>query len=121
AKIAARLAVGYHLDEIVNDMTGTTLASFEPAIDYVVTKVPRFAFEKFPAASRELTTQMKSVGEVMAIGRTFRESLQKALRSTEMDSYGLESPLGKRPGASYSADELQSIRDGVRRSTAERI
>ncbi|MDQ5979590.1 MAG: carbamoyl-phosphate synthase large subunit, partial [Verrucomicrobiota bacterium] len=84
AKIAAKLAVGYTLDELKNDITGgRTPASFEPAIDYVVTKVPRFTFEKFPAANAKLTTQMKSVGEVMAIGRTFQESLQKALRGLE--------------------------------------
>src|SRR3954449_8753282 len=84
AKVAAKLAVGYTLDEIANEVTGgATPASFEPTIDYVVTKVPRFAFEKFPQANDRLTTQMKSVGEVMAIGRTFQESLQKALRSLE--------------------------------------
>ena len=90
AKIAAKLAVGLTLDEIRNDITRETPASFEPAIDYVVTKFPRFAFEKFPAADPVLTTQMKSVGEAMSIGRTFRESLQKALRSLETGSYGLE-------------------------------
>ncbi len=86
AKIAAKLAVGYALDEIDNDITGVTPASFEPTIDYVVTKVPRFAFEKFPGAEGELTTHMKSVGEAMAIGRTFRESFAKAMRSRELDS-----------------------------------
>jgi len=90
AKIAAKLAVGYSLDEITNDITRETPASFEPTIDYVVTKFPRFAFEKFPQADQTLTTQMKSVGEAMAIGRTFKESLQKALRSLEIDSFGLE-------------------------------
>ena len=89
AKIAAKLAVGYTLDEIPNDITKSTPASFEPTIDYVVVKVPRFAFEKFPQADPTLTTQMKSVGEVMAIGRTFKESLQKALRSLEIGAYGL--------------------------------
>jgi len=90
AKIAARLAVGYTLDELKNEITGgATPASFEPAIDYVVTKVPRFAFEKFPQADSRLTTQMKSVGEVMAIGRTFQESLQKALRGLEVGVDGL--------------------------------
>jgi carbamoyl-phosphate synthase large subunit len=84
AKVAAKLAVGYTLDELDNDITGgATPASFEPSIDYVVTKIPRFAFEKFPGASPVLTTAMKSVGEVMAIGRTFQESLQKALRGLE--------------------------------------
>jgi carbamoyl-phosphate synthase large subunit len=89
AKIAAKLAVGYLLDEIKNDITRETPASFEPTIDYVVTKVPRFAFEKFPQADPTLNTQMKSVGEAMAIGRTFKESLQKALRSLEISRYGL--------------------------------
>ncbi len=90
AKIAAKLAVGYTLDEIQNDITKETPASFEPTIDYVVTKIPRFTFEKFPEADRVLTTQMKSVGEVMAIGRTFKESLQKAMRSLEEDTYGFD-------------------------------
>ena len=90
AKVAARLAVGYTLDEIRNDLTGVTPASFEPAIDYVVTKVPRFTFEKFPGAEPLLTTSMKSVGEAMAIGRTFPESLQKALRSMETGLAGLD-------------------------------
>jgi carbamoyl-phosphate synthase large subunit len=90
AKIAAKLAVGLSLDEIPNDITRETPASFEPTIDYVVTKFPRFAFEKFPEADPTLTTQMKSVGEVMSIGRTFKESLQKAIRSLETGSYGLE-------------------------------
>ena len=89
AKIAAKLAVGYLLDEIPNDITRVTPASFEPTIDYVVTKVPRFAFEKFPQADPTLNTQMKSVGEAMAIGRTFKESLQKALRSLEIGRSGL--------------------------------
>ncbi len=90
AKIAAKLAVGLTLDEIRNDITKETPASFEPTIDYVVTKIPRFAFEKFPEADPTLTTQMKSVGEVMSIGRTFKESLQKALRSLEIGSFGFE-------------------------------
>ena len=89
AKIAAKLAIGYTLDEIPNDITKSTPASFEPSIDYVVTKIPRFAFEKFPQADPTLTTQMKSVGEVMAIGRTFKESFQKALRGLEIGAYGL--------------------------------
>jgi carbamoyl-phosphate synthase large subunit len=89
AKIAAKLAVGYLLDEIRNDITRETPASFEPTIDYVVTKIPRFAFEKFPQADPTLTTQMKSVGEAMAIGRTFKESLQKCLRSLEIGRSGL--------------------------------
>ncbi|MFY7903072.1 MAG: carbamoyl-phosphate synthase large subunit, partial [Rubrivivax sp.] len=91
AKVAAKLAVGYTLDELRNDITGgATPASFEPSIDYVVTKIPRFAFEKFPAADPHLTTQMKSVGEVMAIGRTFQESFQKALRGLETGISGLD-------------------------------
>jgi len=90
AKIAAKLAIGLTLDEIRNDITRETPASFEPTIDYVVTKFPRFAFEKFPEADPTLTTQMKSVGEVMAIGRTFKESFLKAIRSLEIGSYGLE-------------------------------
>jgi carbamoyl-phosphate synthase large subunit len=89
AKIAAKLAVGYTLDELKNDITRETPASFEPTIDYVVTKLPRFTFEKFPGANETLTTQMKSVGEAMAIGRTFKESLQKALRSLEIKRFGL--------------------------------
>ncbi|MGH8138843.1 MAG: carbamoyl-phosphate synthase large subunit [Steroidobacteraceae bacterium] len=94
AKIAAKLAVGYTLDELKNDITGgATPASFEPTIDYVVTKIPRFTFEKFPAANDRLTTQMKSVGEVMAIGRTFQESLQKALRGLETGLDGLNEQL----------------------------
>ena len=90
AKVAAKLAVGYTLDELPNDITGKTLAAFEPTIDYIVTKVPRFDFEKFPSASGHLGVQMQSVGEVMAIGRTFRESLQKAYRSLEVGLDGLE-------------------------------
>src|SRR5699024_2550280 len=90
AKVAAKLAVGYTLNELRNDITGGLIpSSFEPSIDYVVTKVPRFAFEKFPQADDRLTTQMKSVGEVMAMGRTFQESLQKALRGLETGICGL--------------------------------
>ncbi len=107
AKIAAKLAVGYTLDEIANDITLKTPASFEPTIDYVVTKIPRFTFEKFPAADDTLTTQMKSVGEVMAIGRTFKESLQKAIRSLEIDSYGLEPRL---PQGLSKSEILQHLR-----------
>ncbi len=109
AKIAAKLAVGYTLDELKNDITGgATPASFEPTIDYVVTKVPRFTFEKFPAANDRLTTQMKSVGEVMAIGRTFQESLQKALRGLETGLDGLTPlltlPLGEEAQARLSQE-----------------
>ncbi|MHB1116477.1 carbamoyl-phosphate synthase large subunit [Sideroxydans sp.] len=97
AKVAAKLAVGYTLDELKNDITGgATPASFEPTIDYVVTKIPRFAFEKFPQANDRLTTQMKSVGEVMAIGRTFQESFQKALRGLEVGVHGLDSKYDDR-------------------------
>src|SRR6188768_709412 len=99
AKIAAKLALGYRLDEIPNDITRLTPASFEPTIDYVVVKVPRWAFEKFPQADRTLTTQMKSVGEVMAIGRTFKEAFMKAFRSLELGSAGL---LFGQPGAGGS-------------------
>ncbi len=97
AKVAAKLAVGYTLDELKNEITGgATPASFEPTIDYVVTKIPRFAFEKFPQANDRLTTQMKSVGEVMAIGRTFQESFQKALRGLEVGVNGLDSKFADR-------------------------
>ena len=92
AKIAAKLAIGYTLDEIRNDITAETPASFEPSIDYVVTKIPRFTFEKFPNTDSELTTQMKSVGEVMGIGRTFKESFQKAIRSLEIGHVGFDPP-----------------------------
>lgn len=106
AKIAAKLAVGYTLDELKNDITGgATPASFEPSIDYVVTKIPRFTFEKFPAANDRLTTQMKSVGEVMAIGRTFQESLQKALRGLETGLDGLTEQLAV-PLSDESQDKL---------------
>ena len=89
AKIAAKLALGYHLDEIPNDITRLTPASFEPTIDYVVVKIPRWNFEKFPQADRTLTTQMKSVGEAMAIGRTFKEAFMKGVRSLELGRSGL--------------------------------
>jgi carbamoyl-phosphate synthase large subunit len=121
AKIAAKLAVGYTLDEIKNDITRYTPASFEPTIDYVVTKVPRFAFEKFKGANDVLTTQMKSVGEVMAIGRTFQESLQKAIRGLEIDRAGLESPLGKRPGDPYAQAEIDEIKEQARVPRAHRL
>src|SRR6187401_331730 len=107
AKVAAKLAVGYTLDELRNDITGgATPASFEPSIDYVVTKIPRFTFEKFPAANSRLTTQMKSVGEVMAIGRTFQESLQKALRGLEVGTDGLD-PILKLPLAESEQHRLR--------------
>ena len=117
AKVAAKLAVGYTLDELRNEITGgATPASFEPTIDYVVTKIPRFAFEKFPLADARLTTQMKSVGEVMAIGRTFQESLQKALRGLEIDRYGLDEIVDLN-----DPDALDTIRLEVRQTGAERI
>jgi len=106
AKIAARLAVGYTLDEIPNDITEKTPASFEPTIDYVVTKVPRWAFEKFPGTSPVLGSQMQSVGEVMAIGRTFAESLQKALRSLELGRFGLNCDAGETAFDDIDLDEL---------------
>jgi carbamoyl-phosphate synthase large subunit len=107
AKIAAKLALGYHLDEIPNDITRLTPASFEPTIDYVVVKVPRWAFEKFPRADRSLTTQMKSVGEVMAIGRTFKEAFMKAFRSLELGTSGLlfGQPLPGGDGATVEEEE----------------
>src|SRR5690348_11136433 len=95
AKLAAKLAIGYSLDELKNDITRVTPASFEPTIDYVVVKIPRFAFEKFPAARRTLGPQMKSVGEAMAIGRTFREALGKAIRSLETGQAGFDLPFGR--------------------------
>src|SRR5215208_6162425 len=107
AKIAAKLAVGYTLDEVRNDITRETPASFEPSIDYVVVKVPRFTLEKFPQADPTLTTQMKSVGEAMAIGRTFKEALQKALRSLEIGHYGFESPVLEGRTAAEIAATLQ--------------
>ncbi|HWF22592.1 MAG TPA: carbamoyl-phosphate synthase large subunit, partial [Acidimicrobiales bacterium] len=106
AKIAARLAVGYRLDEITNDITGVTPASFEPTIDYVVTKIPRWAFEKLPGATNELGTRMQSVGEVMAIGRTFPESLQKAVRSLEQGRSGLNGDPGERDVDSVPTEQL---------------
>jgi carbamoyl-phosphate synthase large subunit len=124
AKIAAKLAVGYTLDELPNDITGVTKASFEPTIDYVVVKVPRFAFQKFPGADPTLTTQMKSVGEVMAIGRTFKESLQKAIRSLELDQFGLTSKLNLDHGLPAGANPgelLDRIRTAVRTPYPDRL
>jgi carbamoyl-phosphate synthase large subunit len=119
AKIAAKLAVGYSLDEIPNDITRETPASFEPTIDYVVTKIPRFTFEKFPQTQDVLGTQMKSVGEVMAIGRTFKESLQKAIRSLETGVYGFEEvlPAGEAAGPS----RRKSIGEMLRRPNSQRL
>jgi carbamoyl-phosphate synthase large subunit len=123
AKVAARLAVGYTLDELENDITGgATPASFEPSIDYVVTKIPRFAFEKFPGADSRLTTSMKSVGEAMAIGRTFQESLQKALRSLETGFSGLNE-IGI-PGLGQGkdhGDDRNAIRAAIGTPTPERL
>ncbi|MFO0844517.1 MAG: carbamoyl-phosphate synthase large subunit [Gemmataceae bacterium] len=110
AKIAAKLAVGYRLDELKNDITRLTPASFEPTIDYVVTKIPRWAFEKFPDADPTLTTQMKSVGETMAIGRTFKESFQKALRGLETGSFGLGCDRLDRWGTPAQPDEAEIVR-----------
>jgi len=119
AKVAARLAVGYTLDELANDITGgATPASFEPAIDYVVTKIPRFAFEKFPGAEPILTTAMKSVGEAMAIGRTFAESLQKALRSLETGLTGLNEVAIAGLG---QGDDKNTIRAALGQPTPDRI
>ncbi|HEY6198547.1 MAG TPA: carbamoyl-phosphate synthase large subunit, partial [Candidatus Binatia bacterium] len=118
AKIAAKLAVGYTLDEIRNDITRETPACFEPTIDYVVTKIPRFTFEKFPQAKDILTPQMKSVGEVMAIGRTFKESLQKGMRSLEIGSYGFEEKI---QGTGDREENLKLVRDKLRVPNAERL
>ena len=118
AKFAAKLAVGYTLDEIRNDITRETPASFEPSIDYVVTKMPRFTFEKFPDADSTLTSSMKSVGEAMAIGRTFKESFQKALRSLETGARGLGG------GGKHGGDEIlpmDKLRAGLSRPNAERV
>ncbi|MGJ8526774.1 Carbamoyl-phosphate synthase large chain [Halomonadaceae bacterium LMG 33818] len=117
AKIAAKLAIGYTLDELQNDITGgATPASFEPSIDYVVTKIPRFTFEKFPQANDRLTTQMKSVGEVMAIGRSFQESLQKALRGLEIGVDGLDPKM-----ESMDADAMAHMKGELQRPGADRI
>jgi carbamoyl-phosphate synthase large subunit len=126
AKIAAKLAVGYTLDEIPNDITRETPASFEPTIDYVVTKIPRFAFEKFPQADPTLNTMMKSVGEAMAIGRTFKESLQKALRSLEIGRMGLggDGKPWRIDGVSYGDRDIlppEVILPKLNKPNAERI
>ncbi|MFH1201573.1 MAG: carbamoyl-phosphate synthase large subunit [Candidatus Omnitrophota bacterium] len=123
AKIAAKLAVGYTLDEIANDITRETPACFEPAIDYCVVKIPRFTFEKFPQADPVLTVSMKSVGEVMAIGRTFKEALQKGLRSLEIKKYGLESILFKTNPIDTKPDEktLELIYEKLKVPNAERL
>jgi carbamoyl-phosphate synthase large subunit len=118
AKIAAKLAVGYCLDELPNDITRETPASFEPTIDYVVTKIPRFAFEKFPQTDQTLTSAMKSVGEAMAIGRTFKESFQKALRSLEIGATGFSSWKGIHENAMPESSELQAK---IRKPSCERV
>jgi carbamoyl-phosphate synthase large subunit len=118
AKIAAKLAVGYTLDEIPNDITRVTPACFEPTIDYVVVKMPRFTFEKFPTAKDVLTPQMKSVGEAMAIGRTFKEALQKAMRSLEIGSYGFEERIGPAAGRESA---LARIREKLHVPNAQRL
>jgi carbamoyl-phosphate synthase large subunit len=119
AKIAAKLAVGFTLDEIRNDITRETPACFEPTIDYVVTKIPRFTFEKFPQAKDMLTPQMKSVGEAMAIGRTFKESLQKAMRSLETGSFGFEPKVDLSEEGKQAS--LEIVREKLRRPNASRL
>ena len=116
AKVAAKLAVGLLLDEIPNDITKKTPASFEPTIDYVVVKIPRWPFDKFPEADKTLTTQMKSVGEVMAIGRTFEEALQKAIRSLEIGRYGLGAD-----GKDEEISDVKTLRDYLRIPTHKRV
>src|SRR5205085_212702 len=120
ARIGTKLAVGYTLDELPNDITRTTPASFEPVLDYVVVKVPRFAFEKFPTADYRLTTQMKSVGEAMAIGRTFKEAFQKGLRALEAGRAGWE--VGQSLGDDrLTSDSPEDLRVALRTPTPERI
>jgi len=119
AKIAAKLAVGYTLDEIPNDITRETPACFEPTIDYVVVKIPRFTFEKFPQAKDLLTPQMKSVGEAMAIGRTFQEALQKAMRSLEINSYGFETRIQEVAGD--RAAQLDTLHAKLQHANAQRL
>jgi carbamoyl-phosphate synthase large subunit len=122
AKIAAKLAVGYTLEEIPNDITRVTPACFEPTIDYVVVKFPRFAFEKFPQANATLTTQMKSVGEAMAIGRTFKEALQKAIRSLEIDSFGFEQSRRRiRARGENGETDIDLIRNKIKSPTWDRL
>ncbi len=131
AKIAAKLAVGYTLDEIGNDITKETTACFEPTIDYCVVKFPRFSFEKFAGADETLTTQMKSVGEAMAIGRTFKEALQKVIRSLEIDAYGLESRIFRHlevrgagcgvRSSEVSETDIMRVRDRLRIANWERV
>ncbi len=120
ARIGAKVAVGYTLDELPNDITKTTPASFEPVLDYVVVKVPRFAFEKFPTADPKLGTQMKAVGEAMAIGRTFKEAFQKGFRALEIDRFGWE--VGRTPADDRLQDtSLEGIKAAIRTPTPERV
>ncbi|TDJ49492.1 MAG: carbamoyl-phosphate synthase large subunit, partial [Gemmatimonadetes bacterium] len=119
ARIGTKLAVGYALDELTNDITKTTPASFEPVLDYVVVKCPRFAFEKFPSADNTLTTQMKSVGESMAIGRTFKEAFQKGLRALEIDRSGWVTGTLRDDG--LPSDDIDDLRVALRTPTAERL
>lgn len=119
ARVAAKLAVGYTLDELGNELTGNKIpCSFEPTIDYVVTKIPRFSFEKFPQTDPKLTTQMKSVGEVMAIGRSFQESLQKAIRSLEVGLYGFESIINV---VNSTEEEQNNLREALQNPSNERL
>ena len=119
AKVAAKLAIGYSLDELKNEITGNVIpASFEPSIDYVVTKIPRFAFEKFKEANSQLTTQMKSVGEVMSIGRNFQESLQKALRGLEIGVSGFDRPKIK---FKTKKENIDVIKNNLRSPNPKRI
>src|SRR5690606_21543873 len=119
ARIGAKLAVGYRLDELPNDITKTTPASFEPVLDYVVVKIPRFAFEKFPTADPVLGVQMKAVGETMAIGRTFKQAWQKGIRGLEIDRAGWDA--GARPqDDGLAGDTLETLKAALRRPTAER-
>src|SRR4029078_8064399 len=120
ARIGAKLAVGYRLDEIPNDITRTTPASFEPVLDYGGGKIPRFAFEKFPTANPQLTTQMKSVGEAMAIGRTFKEAFQKGLRALETGRPGWAT-AARTSDDRLSADSLETLKGALRQPTPERI
>ena len=123
AKIAAKLAIGYSLDEIRNDITRETPASFEPTIDYCVTKIPRWAFEKFPGSDDTLTVQMKSVGEAMSIGRTFKESLQKGIRSLEIGRFGFGADGKDEPatGSATSVEEKENLLKAIRRPTPDRL
>src|SRR5258708_5819499 len=121
AKVAAKLAIGYTLDELQNEITGSTPASFEPTIDYVVTKMPRFTFEKFPGAEALLSTSMKSVGEAMAIGRSFAESVQKALRSMETGLTGFNEVVIQGVLGTGAASDKDAVRAALARPTPHRL